>query len=174
MAQAGQRVLLIDADMRRPRGHEVFGVKSDPGLSNVLVGAAKPSDVVHKTAVANLWVMAAGKTPPNPAELLGSRRFVELLGAVKEEFDLVVIDTPPVMAVTDAAIAAHRASGVLFVVAAEQTNRQAAQQALDQLEHARARFLGVVLNRVDLERESFYYARYYRKEYADYYKAATS
>jgi polysaccharide biosynthesis transport protein len=174
MAQAGQRVLLIDADMRRPRGHEVFGVKSDPGLSNVLVGAAKPGDVVHKTAVANLWVMAAGKTPPNPAELLGSRRFVELLGTVTEEFDLVVIDTPPVMAVTDAAIAANRASGVLFVVAAEQTNRQAAQQALDQLEHARARFVGAVLNRVDLERESFYYARYYRKEYADYYKAATS
>jgi polysaccharide biosynthesis transport protein len=174
MAQAGQRVLLIDADMRRPRGHEVFGVKSDPGLSNVLVGAAKPGDVVHETAVANLWVMAAGKTPPNPAELLGSRRFVELLGTVTEQFDLVVIDTPPVMAVTDAAIAANRASGVLFVVAAEQTNRQAAQQALDQLEHARARFVGAVLNRVDLERESFYYARYYRKEYADYYKAATS
>jgi succinoglycan biosynthesis transport protein ExoP len=174
MAQAGQRVLLIDGDMRRPRVHDVFDLEVTPGLSNLLVGAAKGSEVVRKTSVANLSVMAAGKTPPNPAELLASRRFVDLLGTLKEQFDLVVIDTPPVMAVTDAAIVAHRASGVLFVIGAGQTSRHAAQQALDQLEHARARFVGAVLNRVDLEREAYYYSRYYRKEYADYYAATAS
>jgi capsular exopolysaccharide synthesis family protein len=173
MAQAGQRVLLIDADMRRPRSHEVFSLKVDPGLSNLLVGAAKASEVVQRSAVPGLWVLPAGKTPPNPAELIGSKRFAELLNSLKEHFDLIVIDTPPVMAVTDAAIAAHRAHGVLFVIAADQTSRHAAQQALDQLEHARARFVGAVLNRVDLDKNAYYYSRYYRKEYAAYYQSAS-
>jgi capsular exopolysaccharide synthesis family protein len=172
LAQTGQRVLLIDADMRRPRAHELFGVNVEPGLSNLLVGAAKPSEVVQPGGVENLWVMPAGKTPPNPAELLGSKRFADLTASLGGHFDCVVIDTPPVLAVTDAAVVAHRASGVLFVIAADVTSRQAAQTALDQLEHAHARFLGAVLNRVDVERHSYYYSRYYRKEYANYYTAA--
>jgi capsular exopolysaccharide synthesis family protein len=172
LAQTGQRVLLIDADMRRPRAHELFNVPVEPGLSNLLVGASKPSDVVQASGVENLWVMPAGKTPPNPAELLGSKRFADLAGSLGGHFDCVVIDTPPVLAVTDAAVVAHRASGVLFVIAADVTSRQAAQTALDQLEHAHAKFLGAVLNRVDVERHSYYYSRYYRKEYANYYTAA--
>jgi exopolysaccharide transport family protein len=172
MAQAGQRVLLIDADMRRPRAHEVFDRNVEPGLSNLLVGDARAAEVVQRTEVPNLWVMPAGKTPPNPAELLGSRRFADLLTSLKEQFDLVIIDTPPVMAVTDSAIVAHRASGVLFVIAADKTSREAAQQALDQLENARARFIGAVLNGADVERESYYYSRYYRREYANYYSSA--
>ena len=171
LAQAGQRVLLIDADMRRPRAHELFNVAVEPGLSNLLVGAAKPSEVVLATGVENLWIMPAGKTPPNPAELLGSRRFADLTSSLGGHFDCVIIDTPPVLAVTDAAVVAHRASGVLFVIAADVTSRQAAQTALDQLEHARAKFLGAVLNRVDVDRDSYYYARYYRKDYANYYAA---
>jgi capsular exopolysaccharide synthesis family protein len=171
LAQTGQRVLLIDADMRRPRSHELFGIAVEPGLSNLLVGASKPSEVVQPTGVENLWVMPAGKTPPNPAELLGSKRFADLTTSLGGHFDCVIIDTPPVLAVTDAAVVAHRASGVLFVIAADVTNRQAAQTALDQLEHAHAKFLGAVLNRVDVERHSYYYSRYYRKEYSNYYAA---
>jgi capsular exopolysaccharide synthesis family protein len=174
LAQTGQRVLLIDADMRRPRAHELFGIAVEPGLSNLLVGASKPSEVVQPSGVENLWVMPAGKTPPNPAELLGSRRFADLAGSLGSHFDCVVIDTPPVLAVTDAVVVAHRATGVLFVIAADATSRQAAQTALDQLEHAKARFLGAVLNRVDIERHSYYYARYYRKDYANYYSAAAN
>ena len=174
LAQTGQRVLLIDADMRRPRAHELFSVPVEPGLSNLLVGASKPSEVVQPSGVENLWVMPAGKTPPNPAELLGSRRFADLTNSLGGHFDCVVIDTPPVLAVTDAAVVAHRASGVLFVIAADVTSRQAAQTALDQLEHAHAKFLGAVLNRVDVERHSYYYSRYYRKEYTNYYSAATN
>jgi polysaccharide biosynthesis transport protein len=174
LAQTGQRVLLIDADMRRPRAHELFGIAVEPGLSNLLVGASKPSEVVRPSGVENLWVMPAGKTPPNPAELLGSRRFADLTGSLGGHFDCVIIDTPPVLAVTDAAVVAHRASGVLFVIAADVTSRQAAQTALDQLEHAQAKFLGAVLNRVDVERHSYYYSRYYRKEYTNYYSAAAN
>jgi capsular exopolysaccharide synthesis family protein len=174
LAQTGQRVLLIDADMRRPRAHELFGVSVEPGLSNLLVGASKPSEVVQPSGIENLWVMPAGKAPPNPAELLGSRRFTDLTSSLGGHFDCVIIDTPPVLAVTDAAVVAHRASGVLFVIAADVTSRQAAQTALDQLEHAHAKFLGAVLNRVDIERHSYYYSRYYRKEYTSYYTAAAN
>jgi capsular exopolysaccharide synthesis family protein len=172
IAQAGLRVLIIDADMRRPRAHEMFGRDTEPGLSNLLVGAAKASEVVTKTTIPNLWFVPAGKTPPNPAELLGSKRFHDMLESMKPHFDYIVIDTPPVMAVTDATIAAHRASGVLFVIAADVTTRQGAEAALDQLDHGRARFIGAVLNRVDLERDAYYYSRYYRKEYKNYYVAA--
>jgi capsular exopolysaccharide synthesis family protein len=172
MAVAAQRILLIDADMRRPRAHEVFEFKQEPGLSNVLVGTSKPSEVIQAAETPNLWVMPAGTTPPNPAELLGSRRFGELLASLRGHFDLVVIDAPPALAVTDAAIVAHRASGILFVVAADQTSRHAAQQALDQLQQARGRFVGAVLNRVDVQNNAYYYARYYRKEYANYYQPA--
>jgi capsular exopolysaccharide synthesis family protein len=174
MAMAGQRVLLIDADMRRPRVHEALHMQREPGLSNLLVGAAKANDVMRKTSVPNFYVLPAGTTPPNPAELLGSKRFADLLASLREHFDLVVIDTPPVMAVTDAAVIGYRASGVLFVAAADATSRHAAQTALDQLEHARVRFIGAVLNRVDLQGNAYYYSKYYRKEYAGYYTAAAS
>ena len=125
----------------------------EPGCPTFWSAPQRPSEVVQATGVENLWVMPAGKTPPNPAELLGSRRFAELTSSCRRSI-CVIIDTPPVLAVTDAAVIAHRASGVLFVIAADVTSRQAAQTALDQLEHARAKFLGAVLNRVDVERDA--------------------
>jgi capsular exopolysaccharide synthesis family protein len=169
LAQAGQRVLLVDADMRRPRVHEVFNETQEPGLSNVLVGNAKASDSVKKSGVPGLWLLTAGHIPPNAAELLGSKRFREFLGQLQSHFDCVIVDTPPVMAVTDAAVAANIASGVLFVVGAEMTTRHAAREAVDQLERSRARFLGAVLNRVEIEKNAYYYSHYYRREYGAYY-----
>jgi succinoglycan biosynthesis transport protein ExoP len=169
-AQAGQRVLLIDADMRRPRVHEVFGRRQEPGLSNVMVGNAKASQSVHKTGVPGLWLLAAGHLPPNPAELLGSQRFRDFVTSLKEHFDLILIDSPPVMAVTDAVIAAHAANGVVFVVGSEMTSRQAARAAVEHLELGRVHFVGAILNRVDLERNSYYYSNYYRHEYGSYYQ----
>ncbi len=173
-AQAGQRVLLIDADMRRPRVHTAFGNKQEPGLSNLMVGNAKASETVHKTPVPGLWVLAAGRIPPNPAELLGSQRFRDFLTSLKEHFDLILVDSPPVMAVTDAAIAANVANGVVFVVGAEMTSRNAARGAVEHLEQGRARFVGAVLNRVELERNAYYYSHYYRREYGAYYQQAAS
>ena len=173
-AQAGQRVLLIDADMRRPRVHSVFGLKQEPGLSNLMVGNARASESVHKAPVPGLWVLGAGRIPPNPAELIGSQRFRDFLNSLKEHFDLILVDSPPVMAVTDAAIAAHAANGVVFVVGAEMTSRNAALAAVEHLEQGRAHFVGAVLNRVELERNSYYYSHYYRREYGAYYQQAAN
>jgi capsular exopolysaccharide synthesis family protein len=170
LAQSSHRVLLIDADMRKPRVHEVFGKAKEPGLSNVLVGNAEASQCISKTSVQGLWVLPAGVTPPNPAELLGSKRFKDFLGSLAQHFEYVVFDSPPVMAVTDSSIVAHTVDGVLFVVGAEMTSRHAAQRALEQLDHAHAKIVGAVLNRVDLKHNAYYYSSYYRREYNNYYQ----
>jgi capsular exopolysaccharide synthesis family protein len=170
LAQSGLRVLLMDADLRRPRVHEAFGYDQEPGLSNFLVGRQKGSDVVvRKSDVPGLYVLAAGKHPPNPAELLGSRRFIEFVHSLGQHFDWIVIDSPPVLPVTDASILAHGATGVVFVVGAEMTSRHAAQSAVEQLQKAGAHMIGVVLNRVRLDRNRYYYSRHYRREYTEYY-----
>jgi capsular exopolysaccharide synthesis family protein len=171
-AQAGQRVILIDADMRRPRVHAMFNQRQEPGLSNLMVGHATPSASIRKSGVPNLWLLTAGHLPPNPAELIGSQRFKEFIRLLREHFDSVIIDSPPIMAVTDAAIAATAATGVVFVVGAEMTSRQAARAAIEQLQNGRPHFLGAVLNRVELERNAYYYSSYYRREYGQYYQAA--
>jgi len=173
LAQAGQRVLHVDADMRRPRVHEIFEFSQEPGLSNLLVGDCKPSEAVRKvTGVPGLAVLPAGMIPPNPAELLGSKRFDEYFATLSEHFDYVVIDSPPVLAVADASILANTASGVVFVVGADQTSRHAARAAIDQLHAVQAHLIGAVLNRVDLEHNPYYYSTYYRKEYSRYYAQA--
>jgi polysaccharide biosynthesis transport protein len=169
LAQAGHRVLLIDGDMRKPRVHEVFSHPLAPGLSNLLVGDKQVSEAIRESPQQGLWLMSAGTFPPNPAELLGSKKFRDLTVFLQQHFDWVIIDTPPVMAVTDASIAANLAHGVLFVVGAEMTSRRVAQRAVEQLEMSQARFLGAVLNRVDLEHNAYYYSRYYRPEYGGYY-----
>ncbi len=174
LAEAGQRVLLIDADMRRPKQHELFNLQREPGLSDLLVGSAKASETVRKTETAGLWVLPSGRIPPNPAELLGSTRFDDFFRSLKDHFDWVVIDTPPVMAVADASVVAHKVTGVVFVVGAEMVSRHAAATALAQLENGRAKLLGGVLNRVDLDRNPYYYSQYYRKEYSDYYTRPAS
>ena len=174
LAQSGQRVLLIDGDMRKPRVHELMNVKQAPGLSSLLVGKAKANDAVLKAGVPNLWVLPAGQFPPNPAELLGSTRFRDLLKSVAAHFDWIVIDSPPVMAVTDAAVIAHRTTGVVFVVGSEQTSRHMARTAVERLVASKATILGAVLNRADVQRNPYYYAQYYKQEYAGYYSTGQS
>jgi len=169
LAQAGQRVLLIDADLRKPRQHELFTIPPNPGLSSLLVGQTKTNDAVTKSNLANLWVMPSGPNPPNPAELLGSARFRALLNNLRQHFDWIVIDSPPVMAVTDASVIGHLATGVLFVVGCERVNRHAARTAVEQLLVARATILGCVLNRVNVKKNPYYYAHYYKHDYARYY-----
>lgn len=173
LAQAGQRVLHIDADMRRPRVHEIFEVSQEPGLSNLLVGDCKPSEAVRKTPVQNLAILPAGMIPPNPAELLGSKRCAEYFSTLCEHFDWVVIDSPPVLAVADASVLANTATGVVFVVGADQTSRQTAKAAVEQLQSVGAHMIGAVLNRADIERNPYYYSAYYRKEYSRYYAKAS-
>ena len=175
LAQAGRRVLLIDADLRRPRVHKVFDYKQEPGLSNFLVDRLKGGDVIRKSlATPGLFVLAAGKHPPNPAELLGSNRFLDFIQSLGEHFDWVIIDSPPVLAVTDAAILAHEATGVVFVVGAEMTSRHAARTAIEQLQKAGGRITGAILNRVRIDRNRYYYSNYYRREYTEYYSKSKS
>lgn len=173
LAQAGQRVLHVDADMRRPRVHAIFDIAQEPGLSNLLVGDCKPSEAIRKASVQNLCVLPAGMIPPNPAELLGSKRCQEFFATLGQNFDWVILDSPPVLAVADASILANTATGVVFVVGADQTSRQSARAALEQLEAVQAHVIGAVLNRVDLEKNPYYYSAYYRKEYSRYYQRAS-
>jgi Mrp family chromosome partitioning ATPase len=114
-------------------------------------------------------VLPAGTCPPNPAELLGSKRFKDFAAFLLQHFDWVLIDTPPVMAVTDASVVANLSQGVLFVVGAEMTSRRIAQRAVEQLELSQAKFLGAVLNRVDLQNNAYYYSKYYHPDYGGYY-----
>jgi capsular exopolysaccharide synthesis family protein len=169
LALAGQRVLLVDADMRRPKAHEFFNASLEPGLSNVMVGGAKASDAVRRTLTPNMWFLPAGKNPPNPAELLGSKRFKDFMRSLSEHFEWVIIDSPPIMAVTDANVIAHGATGVIFVVGAEMTSRDAAKAALEQLDSVKAKHVGCILNRVDVRRNAYYYGRHYKREYKQYY-----
>ena len=125
--QVGQRVILIDGDMRRPRVHEMFNQKQEPGLSNLLVGHAVAERGDPQERRAGVWLLTAGRIPPNPAELLGSQRFKEFIELLSQHFDSMIIDSPPIMAVTDAAVAASGATGSLFVVGAEMTSRYAAR-----------------------------------------------
>ena len=170
LAQAGPRVLLIDADMRRAQTHDIFNVSKVPGLSNVLVGDVPASEAIRRTTVPNLWILPAGVHPPNPPELLGSARFKQFLKKLQTHFDWVVIDTPPVMAVTDSCVAAHAAHAVMFVVGSEMTSRYTAQRAVEQLRKANPCIIGAVLNRVDLHHHPYYYSQYYRDDYAEYYQ----
>lgn len=174
IAQAGQRVLLIDADMRRPRMNDIFEIQMEPGLSNLLVGDAKSREAIRPSDVKNLWLLPAGKLPPNPAELLESKSFKHLLKSLGEYFEWVIIDAPPVMTVTDPSIAAHLTSGVVLVVGNEMTPRGVAQASVRQLKAAHAKIIGVVLNRVNVERNSYYYADYYSKKDSQYYRAAAN
>ena len=149
--------------------HEIFEVREEPGLSNLLTGNAKASEAIQKSKIQGLWLMPAGHVPPNPAELLSSPRFVDFLGALEDHFDWVVLDTPPVLVVADSMVVANKATGVLFVVGADETSRHAARNAVEQLQGTNATVLGSVLNRAHVHRHSHYYASYYRKDYARYY-----
>jgi len=175
LAFGGARVLLIDADMRRPGVHRTLGLQNGVGLSHLLTGQATPRQAIQKLENPNLWVMTAGLIPPNPSELLASERMKTLVkNAQGGPFDWVVIDTPPVLAVTDAVIISPLASGVAFVVGSEMTRRRLTERALETLMTSKPHILGVVLNRVDLARNKYYYSRYYGYKYKNYYATSTA
>ena len=170
LALGGSRVLLVDADMRRPGMHHTMGLGNEIGLSHILVGQARVRDAVQRTGEPNLLAITAGRTPPNPSELLSSERMKSLLTNLQTgPFDWVIIDTPPVLAVTDAVILAQHVTGVVFVVGSEMTRRVHAQRALETLQAGQPRSITVVLNRVDFNRNKYYYSRYYGYQYKSYY-----
>jgi succinoglycan biosynthesis transport protein ExoP len=148
LADAGTRVALVDADLRRPSIAEYMGLEGHVGLTTVLIGKASVQDVVQPWGSGYLHVLPSGQVPPNPSELLGSRAMANLLEQLTQLFDIVLIDTPPLLPVTDAAILAKMTGGALVVVGAEKLNRQQLGEAMGSLETVGARVLGVVLNRL--------------------------
>lgn len=161
IAQQGQTVLIVDADLRRPVQHEIFGVERGPGLSDALVGLVQPMAAAQPfDGMPNIYVMACGTEAPNPAELLGSESFVRFLHQMLEKFDTVIIDTPPVTLVTDAAVIGSVCDGVLLVAEAGRTDRSVLANAVNELRHARGSVLGIVLNRAGAGARYGKYGRY--------------
>ena len=170
LAYGGARVLLIDADMRRPGLHRAMRIQNSTGLSHVLTGQARIREVVRRTADPNLMVITAGRMPPNPSELLASERMQQMLVSLAQgPFDWVILDTPPVLAVTDAVILAPYLAGFVFVIGAEMTRRGHVERAIELMHASQRPLVGVVLNRVDFDRNKYYYSRYYGHQYKSYY-----
>ena len=166
MAQAYPRVLLVDADFRRPSVHQMLGAwpatpnSARVGLSNVIVGSAKLDDVVLETQFEHLGLVSAGAIPPNPNELLGSRRMASVMKELTEMADVVLIDTPPCLLYSDAFVISHLVDGVLYVLRAGGQNKAAQRRVQRQLQQSKARLLGVVFNGVDVQDGSSAYDYY--------------
>lgn len=156
-AQQGKNVLLIDADLRKPTVHYTFRLDNLRGLSNVLVGEHQLHEVINESDVPNLDVISCGPIPPNPAELLASRKMAQLLEEAKMTYDIVIFDTPPVLAVTDAQILANLVDGSLLVVRSNHTEIESATKAKEALEPAKAKLLGTVLNGREKASSNYYY-----------------
>lgn len=148
-AQAGKKTLIIDCDMRKPKLSRLLNLKSKVGLSNVLMNPQLCKEAVLHTGEHNMRAMTAGDIPPNPSELLGSTRMQELIKILRESFEYIILDTPPVNVVTDAVVLSPLSDGTLFVVRAGQSERGAVRRAVDQLERANAKLMGFVINGVD-------------------------
>ncbi len=156
-AQAGQRVILVDADLRRPSQHNILSLPNKVGLTSVLIDAnGQVSNVLQPTSVENLRVMTSGPIPPNPSEMLGSKRMTHIIEALQQEADVVVFDGAPVLAVTDSIVLGVHVDGVLLVVEAGRTRHAQAQRSKEALTKVGAQVLGVVLNRVVARGESYY------------------
>lgn len=152
LAQAEKRVILVDCDLRRPSQHEIFGVANGIGLTSMVVDEeAFKNPPLQETPVPNLKLLPSGPLPPNPSELLGSRRMEEIIATLRERADLVLFDAPPIIAVTDAAVLASKVDGVLLVINAGTTKRDHAQRAKALLEKVNARLVGAVLNNVRMD-----------------------
>jgi tyrosine-protein kinase Etk/Wzc len=167
-AQQGERVLLIDCDLRRARIHKIFDETNLPGLTTILVTGENLANAIRQTRVPGLNILPSGPLPPNPAELLGSAQMTALLDRLSENYDLLILDTPPLLAASDAAIVSRIVDGAVVVVRAGSTERSALQTAVQQLGTVGARVLGTVLNDPDAEVPK--YARYYGYYYNNYYE----
>ena len=163
-AAAGSRTVLIDADLRRPHLHQIFDLSNDFGLTTLVSEMARSKTgeesvrlPLQETSIQNLMVLTSGPVPPNPAEILASQRMAEILARLKNNADYMLIDTPPIIAVTDAAVLASRVDGVLLVVNAGKTKRDLAIKARDMLRQVNANLLGVVLNNAQIDKSAYAY-----------------
>lgn len=144
LAQSGRRTILVDCDLRRPSLHAIFNLRQEPGLTEMVLGQEEAAPL-QETGVENLWLLPSGTLPPNPADLLGSKRVDQVINALLAQADMVLFDAPPVVAVTDAAVLGAKVDGVLLVVSAGKTRRDHAERAKEILEKAKVRIVGATL-----------------------------
>lgn len=156
-AQQGKRVLIVDADLRKPTVHYTFQISNIYGLTNVLTKLKRLDEVVNETDVENLHVLTSGPIPPNPAELLASKSMLEFLTTVEESYDLVLFDTPPILAVTDAQILANLCEGSLLIIGSGKTETEKVIKAKELLVAAKGKLLGAVLNNKVMDKSNSYY-----------------
>lgn len=163
--QAGQKVILIDADMRRPSLARLLVEKTSPGLSNILAGLCKPDEAIRKSAYENLDVILSGEVPPNPSELISGERMENLIEKLSTSYDYIIVDTPPVGIVSDACILGNYLDGVLFVVRQNEAEKEVVAHSVKSLEFAGAKLMGFVLNGSDLVGGKRYKEKRYKQRY---------
>jgi capsular exopolysaccharide synthesis family protein len=169
LAHNGARVLAVDSDLRRPALHQRFGVHKTPGLSDLIVGKLQASQAIQNTATKGLQLLTCGYIPPNPAELLGSGAMRQVIQAFREHYDWVFFDSPPALAMADTSVLAPLVDGVILVIGAEVGSRPTVHRAVDQIQGVGGKIIGIVLNKVDLNRNAYYYGQYYGEYYRSYY-----
>ncbi len=170
MAINGEKVITCDCDLRRPSLHKIFQYNSRIGLTNVLVGDKEITEVINQSSGhPNLSYVPSGPVPPNPYEMLSSPKMAEVIQELKKRADIVLFDSPPIIGFADGLILANQLDGVLLIVEVKRVHRDAVKQTKALLEKSKARMLGVVLNKVDLKRDSYYY-NYDYYNYQKYYK----
>lgn len=156
-AKSGQKVLLVDADMRKPTVHKTFMLDNQVGLSTVLSTEANAAGTVQKSTIENLFVLTSGPKAPNPSELLGSVKMNQVIDETRKQYDIIIFDMPPVVTVTDAQIMASKADGTLLVVREDWTRKDALHKAKELLTMVKARVLGVVYNGSEQSKDQAYY-----------------
>jgi succinoglycan biosynthesis transport protein ExoP len=169
-AQLGDKVLLVDADLRRPRLHRVFKTRNVQGLSNILTGRVQPKETIQKTFVENLWLLPSGPIPPNPAELLNSNRMRQLLAQLRETFNYIFIDSPPMLFVSDAAIISSLSDSTVVVIRPEKAHRKPFLTTIAEIQRAKSHLIGVIFNDVNYKKAVYSYDQYkyhYRGKYTE-------
>lgn len=166
-SQLRKKVLVVDADLRKPRLHQIFNVKNVKGLTAYLTGKTQLKDIVHKTSIENIWLIPSGPIPPNPSELLNSKKMKTMIEELKKKNDFVLIDSPPVLAVVDPLIISSLADGVVLVIQPEKTEREPFLKAVEELKRDKAKIIGVLFNKANLKSKYYYNYKY---EYRNYYR----
>lgn len=159
-AQAGYKTLLVDGDMRKPSQHYLFNTDNMDGFSNLIINKTDYNKAIHKTDIVNLDLLTSGPIPPNPSELIGSEKSLEVFEYLRSEYDFIIIDTPPVNTVTDAQLFSEIAKYVVYVVDVQKNDRNAIKKGKELIEKAGAKILGVVLNKAPEDKSSSYYYYY--------------
>jgi len=165
LAEAGEKVLLVDADLRVPNLHKIFLFEETPGLTDVLATDKNYKDIIHSVdKVDKLYVLTCGSQAPNPSELLMSEKMKKLIDKLREEYDRILFDLPPVLGISDTSILSSNVDGILFVLGANEVDREAVQKAKESLEKVKAHILGLVLNKVKFEHHGYGSYHYYRSK----------